>query len=206
MTSKKVENIEALWSGTFGDEYVQRNLKAYEGREPFWRDTLALTKPTSVLEVGCNVGGNLRWIKDHVPARNVVGVDINETALRTVRQGMPDVNALWSPAKDLPFRDGAFDLVFTTGVLIHQPPEDLPQVMDEIVRVARRFVLAGECYAKEPTEVTYRGLTGAFWKCDFGGIYKQRHPGLTLAKTGFLAKEKGGWDDLTYWVFEKPKR
>ena len=34
-------------------------------------------------------------------------------------------------------------------------------------------------------------------------MYRQLFPELKLCETGFLpAKE--GWDDFTYWVFEKP--
>ena len=99
--------------------------------------------------------------------------------------------------------DRWFDLVFTMGVLIHQPPETLPMVMAEIVRCSNRFVLCGEYFSPEPTEVAYRGETGALFKRDFGGLYQQMFPELSLRKKGFLSKAEG-WDDVTYWAFEKP--
>jgi hypothetical protein len=60
-------------------------------------------------------------------------------------------------AAELPFVDHCFDLVFTMGVLIHQPDESLGRVMSEVVRCSARLVLCAEYYAPEPTEVPYRG-------------------------------------------------
>ena len=58
-----------LWAGTFGNEYVDRNLDAYGRRGEFWLPLLDELQPESVLEVGCNVGGNLQWITQKVEAR-----------------------------------------------------------------------------------------------------------------------------------------
>lgn len=197
--------LEALWSGEFGNAYVERNRSVAEGRRPFWQMVLAEFPMRNALEVGCNIGGNLHWIAQGIPSRHVFGVDINEQALAELRHNVPGVNAIWSPARELPFRDGWFDLVFTTGVLIHQPPETLPIVMAEIVRCSRRYVLCGEYAAETLTEVPYRGQSGALWKRDFGALYQQLFPELVLRKTGFLAREEGGWDDVTYWILEKPR-
>jgi hypothetical protein len=86
------------------------------------------------------------------------------------------------------------------GVLIHIHPDDLPGVMEEIVRCSNRYVLCGEYFAEEPTEVPYRGHEGALFKRDFGALYRELFP-LREVKTGFLSE--GSWDDITYWVFEK---
>ena len=50
-----------LWSGEFGDAYVSRNDQAARYRGPFWDELLGRFPVASALEVGCNVGGNLRW-------------------------------------------------------------------------------------------------------------------------------------------------
>lgn len=194
--------LEALWSGDFGDGYVERNRAAGEGRDGFWKPMIARTQPRRVLEVGCNVGANLRWIAGEIGAENVWGIDVNTKALDELRRVLP-VHAIHASARALPFDDGAFDLVFTMGVLIHQSPESLPDVMREIVRVSSRWVLCGEYYAPEPTEVPYRGQTGALFKRDFGGDYLRQFPELAQVDTGFLARGDATWDDITWWLFEK---
>ena len=60
-----------LWAGDFGDDYVDRNT-AFDHRE------VVLARPAGerwrrrrVLEVGCNVGGNLQWIAGARPPGDV---------------------------------------------------------------------------------------------------------------------------------------
>lgn len=198
----EAKRLEALWGGEFGDDYVQRNIDAAKVRAPFWKQILDQIQVGRALEVGCNIGGNLVWIAERIGGENTYGVDINKKALAHLRTVIPDVNALASPARSLPFRDAFFDLTFTMGVLIHQPPETLPLVMSEIVRCSRRYVLCGEYFSADPTEVAYRGQTGALFKRDFGAYYQQLFPELRQLATGFLGKDQG-WDDVTYWLFEK---
>jgi len=201
-SESEVKRLEQLWEGDFGDAYVDRNRAAGEHRASFWQAVLAEFPVQRVLEVGCNTGANLRWVKDCVSPRQVYGVDINIKALEELKQSLSGVNAVWSPARDLPFRDSWFDLTFTMGVLIHQPPDILPLIMSEVVRCSRKFVLCGEYYSEELTEMNYRGETGALFKRDFGELYKRLFPNLVLRKQGFLSKAEG-WDEVTYWIFEK---
>lgn len=196
------KRLESLWSSEFGDAYVERNRAAGNRREPFWQKVLAEFSAQTVLEVGCNIGANLRWIAALRPPQQVYGVDINLKALNELRRTLPDVNAIWSPGRDLPFRDRWFDLVFTMGVLIHQPESALPLVMAEIVRCSRRYVLCGEYFAEQTTEVPYRDQSGALFKRNYGRIYQELFPELSLLHQGFLDRDEG-WDDITYWVFEK---
>lgn len=196
------ERLEQLWSGGFGDDYVDRNRAAGDRRGPFWQEVLTQFTVQNVLEVGCNIGANLRWIVSYVSPQNVFGVDINLKALSELRRTFPQLNILWSPAREMPFRDKWFDLVFTIGVLIHQPESTLPLVMSEIVRCSRRYLLCGEYFAEQTTEVPYREQRGVLFKRNYGRIYQELFPELQLRKQGFLSRNEG-WDDVTYWVFEK---
>ena len=198
-----VGRLEDLWGGEFGDRYVERNREAAQGREPFWRELHERHPFASSLEVGCNVGGNLYWLARLIDPRAVFGVDINPTALREVRASLPDVNAVHSPARSLPFRDARFELTYTTGVLIHQAPESLPIVMSEVVRCSSRYVLCGEYHADALEEVPYRGERGALYKRDWGALYESLFPELRLLERSFAPKREGGWDDITFWLFEK---
>ncbi len=199
----EAQRLEELWAGPFGDEYAGRNQNAWAARGPFWADLLAEFPAEQVLEIGCNSGANLRWIAQRLAPDRVYGVDVNAGALRELRRELPDVNGVLVPARELPFRDRWFDLVFTMGVLIHQPESTLPLVMAEIVRCSRRYVLCGEYHAEQTTEVPYRGQTGALYKRDYGRLYQELFPELQLRKQGFLGRDRG-WDDVTYWLFEKP--
>jgi spore coat polysaccharide biosynthesis protein SpsF len=199
----EVRRLEALWREDFGDRYIERNRDAAAGREPYWRGLYERHPFASVLEVGCNLGGNLHWLAQLLEPSKVYGVDINAQALREVRAALPDVNAVLAPARALPFRDGFVDLAFTTTVLIHQPVDSLPIVMNEVVRCSRRYVLCGEYHADELEEVPYREQRDALFKRDWGALYEQLFPELRLLERQFESSAESGWDDVTFWLFEK---
>lgn len=199
----ETRRLEDLWAGSFGNDYTDRNREAGKRRNQFWNSLLTEFPARRVLEVGCNVGANLQYIAGIVAPEGVYGVDINRKALNELRANLPDINALWCPARELPFRCNWFDLVLTVGVLIHQPESTLPRAMTEVVRCSRRYILCAEYYAEQTTEIRYRGEERALFKRDYGAIYLQMFPELFLKKQGFLSRDEG-WDDVTYWLFEKP--
>jgi len=195
--------LEQLWAGEFGNEYVERNLEAYARRSAFWLPLMDELQPESVLEVGCNAGGNLQWITQRVAPECVTGVDVNAKALRLLDQRVPGVRAVHAPARDLPCADRSVDLVFTMGVLIHQPDQTLPRVMSEMVRVARRYVLCGEYFDAETVEVPYRGHAGALFRRDYGRMFQELFPfELTLVRDGYMGDEVG-FDRTTWWLFAR---
>jgi len=200
----EVKRLEDLWAGEFGNAYIERNISAGNGREQFWNMIVTAYSIERVLEVGCNVGVNLRLISKLISPTAVYGVDINERALELLRSSLPTINTIWSPARELPFRDKWFDLVFTVGVLIHQPESALPIVMSEIVRCSRRHVLCVEYFAEETMEVPYRGQQHALFKRNYGQIYQDMFPHLKLLDQGTLNREHG-WDDLTFWLLEETR-
>jgi hypothetical protein len=50
--------------------------------------------------------------------------------------------------------------------------------------------------------VPYRNQGGALFKRNYRRIYQEMFPELRLLRQGFLSRDEG-WDDITYWVFEK---
>jgi len=195
--------LEQLWNGTFGDAYVSRNASAGGGRAPFWSWHATRFPAARVLEIGCNVGANLRHFVDIIDATGVWGVDINEIALTQARQALPSVNVGWATARELPFRDGFFDLTLSVAVLIHQPSETIGNAIDELVRCSRRFITVIEYTAPEVVEVNYRGQTGAFFKRPFGDDIAARHPQLQLAHRQNVTKADGFDDGMECFVFAK---
>lgn len=182
-----------IWSGSFGDAYLARNRVDFRSRMPLWKRVLDVTKPRSVLEVGCNAGWNLLAMRALDPNLSLVGIDVNEAALREA-----DANGL--DVENIDARDaaciGTFDLVLTAGLLIHIP--DPVPVMDAIVRASRKWVVAVEYQSETEQEVKYRGMRGQLWKRPFGKMYEAL--GLTVVDTGHAGE---GFDDCQLWVLRK---
>lgn len=194
--------LEHLWAGEFGDRYIERNQGENEQRDVFWTAFLAEHPIRDVLEVGCNIGLNLSPIARSIGGRGVTGIDVNANALLEMRKRVPHARALVASARDLPFADRTFDLVFTAGVLIHQSPAILEQVLREVVRCSRKHILCIEYYAPSLTEVPYRGFRGSLHKLDFGAAYLAAAPELRLVARKTPPREVFG-DDMTVWHFAR---
>jgi len=204
-TPAEATRLEALWAGEFGQAYVDRNRVLDDRRGRFWSRLIGQHDIASVLEIGCGQGGNLRPIAQVIEPRNVWGIDVNDRALEIARLGAPGINAVEGVARQLPFRDGFVDLTFTVVVLIHQPDTTLPIVIAEAVRCARSFVLWAEYHAPTTEEVPYHGVEGSLFRRDYGSIYHELFPELTVCDEGFLDAEDG-FDRVTWQLLEKPRR
>lgn len=197
-----------FWKSGFGDRYSRRNPITPEIWRRLARDwgrmlTATCPPPTSALEVGCNIGRNLVALRPFIPEMH--GVEPNAEACRLAQEN-PDltgVNIREGMGSDLPFADASIDLVFTSGVLIHVAPEHLGSVTDEIVRVARHYILAIEYFSHEPVSIPYRGHEGFLFKRDFGGFYLDRYPYLRVVDYGFLWQRFDSSDNSNWWLFAK---
>lgn len=184
------------WRGTFGDAYTDRNRPTWESRRMAWSRMLDGLQLTSILEVGSNRGVNLEAIAHVRPKVQLHGLEPNEHA--RLEATVPTWNGT---AQAIPFQDRNFDLVFTSGLLIHIPPEDLGTVLGEIVRVSRRYVLAIEYHADRETPLLYRGQPGLLWKRNYLHEYLSRFP-LRLVRSGYWSPREG-FDRCHWYLMEK---
>ena len=77
--------------------------------------------------------------------------------------------------------------------------------MDEIVRCSRRYVLCGEYHADDLEEVAYRGEEGALFRQRLRAALPGAHPELRARRRAASSRAaEGVWDDITWWLFEKP--
>jgi pseudaminic acid biosynthesis-associated methylase len=192
----------AVWRSQFGREYTDRNDQDKPERGAAWQTLLAGISPVSALEVGCNVGWNLTYL-ERLGIRELYGIEPQPDAVARARARSANFHILHGSAFDLPFPDGFFDLAFTSGVLIHIAPVTLGQALDEIARVARRWIVAIEYDDPREQEIAYRGHVGALWKRDHGAAWQKRFPALRLVRRLALGSEQG-YDDCTAHLFEKP--
>ena len=72
-----------FWSGQFGDEYIDRNVsdQLFASNLHFFSNILkSCANITSVIELGANVGMNIKALKLLSPGSNLHAVEINESA------------------------------------------------------------------------------------------------------------------------------
>ena len=204
---------EQLWRGEFGDAYIGRNsvsepkIAALTAHWSKVLNPLVADPPRSILEVGANVGLNLRAMRRFSTAE-FYALEPNAAARKTlVDDGVVTADrALDAVASRIPLPDGAVDLAFTSTVLIHVHPDQLLASCREIHRVARRYVLCMEYFSDVPQEILYRGQTEALFKRDFGGFYLDNFPDLEVVDYGFAWKRLTTVDNCNWWLFRKTGR
>lgn len=192
-----------LWRSAFGREYTDRNDQEKRERVTSWQRLLEGIQPKRVLEIGCNVGWNLEYLR-RLGAEELFGIEPQAYAVSRARARNPVFNVLQGTAFDLPFKDGFCDLVFTSGVLIHISPDALGSALDEMYRVSARYIVCIEYGAPTTNEqeVLYRGHQAALWKRDHGAIWQRRFPNLReIRSLSFGVAD--GYDDCRANLFEK---
>ena len=211
MTSggKRTGQLDA-WRDNFGDAYTERNVAdetVLRARTVLWAEILRpllSDPPSSILEVGANVGLNLRVLKRLTDAR-LIAVEPNTLApQKLIDDGVVPTEEVHDAfASSIPLVGRAVDFAFTSGVLIHIHPDDLLAACREIHRVTRRYIGCLEYFSAEPEEVRYRDRDGLLFKRDFGGFWLDNFPDLRTLEYGFAWKRLTGLDNVTWWLFEK---
>ena len=197
----KTEDTGLLWAGEFGDEYIKRNSDLPD-RSLFWNMIAGRYKAKFILEVGCNIGHNLRYIKAAKPGVEVAGCDVNEEALAILRVQLPGVWADVGDIRNLPYEDRMFDMVVCVGVLIHVTNDrDLVKAISELFRVSSDYVLIAEYWAKDWKMVPYRGYDNALRKGPFDEFIDQEFR-ANLIGAGPLDEHQGFDWGMHYWVYQ----
>ena len=119
------------------DEQFEQSVALFASRFEANGFDLSWFEGKKCLDVGCG-GGRYTIAIGRLGAGQVVGCDISDDGLVDARAraaGMSDVNFEKASALDLPFADGSFDFVFSSGVLHHTTNPD--RGLDELTRVLR---------------------------------------------------------------------
>ena len=193
LNTSQTEQIRT-WIGDFGREYTDRNTYTAAELDQFYRQTYGTTrteinerflkdlpKEVRTLEVGCNMGTQLLILRE-MGFSNLFGIEIQSYALGRAKERIPGAVLTQASAFAIPYPDRYFDIVFTSGVLIHIAPTDLPNALSEIHRCASAWIWGFEYYAPVTTEIAYRGYQALLWKNDFARAYLRHFGDLELVR------------------------
>ncbi len=182
------------WSGAFGRDYTERNPQSLDEMEALYTRNYGLTRTElnrrfldnldrsmRILEVGSNVGNQLVCLQ-RMGFECLYGIELQSYAVEIAKSKSKNINLIKGEASDIPFKDGFFDMVFTSGVLIHIAPENLKGVLKEIHRCTKKYIFGFECYSPETQEISYRSNSNLLWKSDFAGKYLEMFGDLTVVK------------------------
>ena len=134
------------WESDFGRDYTDRNSLEPDALDALYQKNYGVTRSqlndrfleaiprrASILEVGCNTGNQLLLLQK-MGFLSLHGIEVQEYALERAKSRLPEADLRRASAFHIPYPGEYFDLVFTSGVLIHVAPEDLACAMTEIHR------------------------------------------------------------------------
>lgn len=198
---------EDFWAGEFGNDYINRNdsdLYLASNLNFFTKALSQAGKLNSLIEFGPNIGMNLRAIKMLFPGIDLHGVEINETAAKTLAEHIGEQNV--NHCSILDFTPNVqHDLSLIKGVLIHLNPGELNAVYEKLYNASSKYILVAEYYNPTPVAITYRGHTDRLFKRDFAGEILDLYPDLELIDYGFSYKRDRAFpqDDITWFLMKK---
>jgi len=204
LDNKKKSTQLGYWQGKFGNDYTKRNsdLSIFRKRKSFFRKLLQKT-PTvrTVLEVGCNMGGNLLMLHEIQKNLRLHGLEPNISAAHQARKLLPSATISNKSVLDIAWRK-KLDLSFTCGVLIHINDSDIKNAMKKIYTATHEYILSIEYYSPTSETIFYRGLSDALFKRPYDTMWQNQFPSLERRAEGYLSREQG-FDNCHWWLFRK---
>lgn len=129
-----------FWA-TVGDWYESTcDHRTYQLQEAAIAAVLESLEWNSVLDVGCGFGRLGMLIQRIRPKAIYHGIDICEGLLRSARRHLPSGTFKQTAIMDYR-RGGAWDLVITAEVLMHQPAVDIRKIISRLFRWSNRWVV-----------------------------------------------------------------
>lgn len=210
-----MNNQKDVWKSDFGKEYTERNIFSPEDLDDFYTTEYGIKRSAmnkmiletvplnaKILEVGCNVGNQLRMLQN-MGYSNLYGIELQSYAVQRAKELTEGINIIQGVADDIPFKDEFFDLVFTSGVLIHIPPELHTKVAAEMIRCTKQYIWGFEYYSEELTEVNYRGNNNLLWKGNYSEMFTCSNEMIVVKTENYKYKNNDNVDSM--YLLEKIK-
>jgi pseudaminic acid biosynthesis-associated methylase len=199
---------ENFWKSTITESYAQDNSIFDEALGLLaWEKILARVEKSDIssyLDCGSNIGRNVGFLQKILPSSSANIIELARAPYEKCLAEFKINQSFLGPIKNATF-DTQFDLVFSSGVLIHVNPDDLINSMERMFRLSSRYILIAEYFNRTPVMINYHGEDDRLFKRDFGKLFVQNFD-CQVIDYGFLwgyEFDNAGFDDITYWVFEK---
>jgi pseudaminic acid biosynthesis-associated methylase len=198
---------QEFWANRYAADYIRKNSNfdqkaGVEGWAQMLKKAQGIER---ILECGSNIGRNIGFLNELLPNARKSLIEISKPAYEFVTQQYAIDQSFNGPIVESNFAPASFDLTFTCGVLIHIHPNDLLANMQKMYDYSRKYILIGEYFNRTPVMLEYQGEKDKLFKSDFGKTFLENF-NVRLIDNGFLwghLYDSGGFDDITWWLFEK---
>ncbi len=206
MSNKNINKQLNYWKNNLA--YIKRN-KNFDNKlgRKVWHDLLRNKKINTILECGSNIGRNLEQINLAYPKKKLSFIEVNTHAYKICLLNKNIASSYNESIENCKIRSNEFDLVFTSGVLIHIHKKNLNKVINNILNWTRKYIIIMEYFSANDISKKYRNKKDLLFLRDYGEKFLKKKR-VKLLECGFLYSKiykKAGFDDITYWIFKKVK-
>lgn len=156
-----------------------------------------IDKRNKILELGCSIGLKLSLLHK-MGFSNLYSVEINRKAFEIAQKNNPDITFYNSSIEDFDQNNETYDLVFTSGVLIHINPKILNSIVDKIINLTKKYIFGFEYYADKLEEVEYRGHSDVLWKQNYPLLFTKRSASIKAVKSRKFFYKNSNLCDIAY--------
>lgn len=136
-------------------------------------------KPKSILDVGCGYGYDLEKLSNYFPDIKFTGFDIFEDCINFCKTKIKNKNvSFYCRRIEKLNKNEHFDLIYTSGVLIHQSPEKIEDYIDILKNMANHYIIHIEDFGvnelisgPKEDKPSWRISNQYLWKHDLLNIY-----------------------------------
>lgn len=206
MSNKNINYQQKYWKNNLA--YIKRN-KNFDDKlgGKVWYSLLKDKNIDTILECGSNIGRNLKQINKSFPNKKLSFIEINKKAYQACLLNKNIVSSFNESIENCKINSNEFDLVFTSGVLIHIDKKNLNKVINNIIKWTKKYIIIMEYFSTNDITKKYRNKNNLLFLRDYGDKFLKKKR-VKLIDCGFLYSKiykKAGFDDITYWVFKKIK-
>jgi pseudaminic acid biosynthesis-associated methylase len=198
---------ELFWREQYAKDYRQKN-QAFDHDLGVagWKEMLRkATGIGTILECGSNIGRNIGFLEVCQAEAKRSLIELSPEAFQIATTAHKVEHAFNGSILDSNLPPGYFDLVFTCGVLIHINPDLLIKNIEKMFAYSSKYILIGEYFNRTPVMIEYQGQQNRLFKRDFGRLVLE-NLSVKLVDYGFLwgyIYDAAGFDDITWWLFQK---
>ena len=148
---RTTDDVATDWASRRSDEWVQGYRDSWDRpHRHVLVDCVARFAPvSSVLELGCHAGPNLRLLARRCPDARITGIDVNLPAIDEARRSLAACSNVTANHGDLrrelaSLEDNAVDCIVSCFALAYVDPREIGEVLGQAWRAARKALILME--------------------------------------------------------------
>jgi SAM-dependent methyltransferase len=163
----------------------------------------------SILDIGCGYGAFLYNLHQLNPNIKLSGIDISKEAIEFCRKNLPNSSFINDKFSNIlkHFKENTYDVIYTSGVMIHQSPDIIDDLLDSFIKIGTKYIVHFEdigndelISGKKEYNPSWRESDQFLWKNNLVKRYQEKGCSFTFQSN--VPKELRGIGFTNYMVVD----